>query len=263
MTAPKPPGIKSGGALPAAKRDGFSAGNQSGAQKVVGEVAPEVSQGAWRERVFTPRGVMPKDEVVAGLSAAVRLAMSTANHAKVTFEEIRRSWLPFLRQAVEQAGGDGLDAWLLTMLKPPGRKPLDRLWQDVVGGGQGLRACLDLASLESKASDLVAQIERALAAPRPKRLSFKVLERELEGKLEVDELLNIGFADDAELMRRLEELAKTMESLRLQIVERPGKQPDGLYANFVRLKAEARVLAAELVRRGGPPPPALPSFPKL
>jgi hypothetical protein len=31
----------------------------------------------------------------------------------------------------------------------------------------------------------------------------------------------------------------------------PGKQPDGMYANFVRLKAELRVLDAEIKRRAG------------
>ena len=44
---------------------------------------------------------------------------------------------------------------------------------------------------------------------------------------------------------------KPYPELRDQIRKMPGKQPDGMYANFVRLKAELRVLDAELKRRAG------------
>jgi hypothetical protein len=94
-----------------------------------------------------------------------------------------------------------------------------------------------------------------LAFDKPRKLSFKVLERELEGKLEVDELFLLAVSDDGELSRRLKEIGSTMESLRDQLKKRPGKQPDGMYSNFVRLKAEVRVLAAELRRRGAQPVP--------
>ena len=89
---------------------------------------------------------------------------------------------------------------------------------------------------------------------KPRKLSFKALERELEGKLEVDELLLVAVSDDGELTRRLKEIGGTMESLRDQLKKRPGKQPDGMFSNFVRLKAEVRVLDAELRRRGAQQP---------
>jgi hypothetical protein len=221
-----------------------------GPAKPVGtETAPEVSQGAWRERAFTPRGVMPKADVRAGLETALRHALSQANHPRVAWEELRQAWLPLLRQALEQAGGDGLDAWLERSLKGATRVATVPLFEQLSEGMTRLRAARELAGLEEDALKLIELVFRALDAPMPRRLSFKQMERELEGKLEVDELLQVRFGDDAELRRRLAELGSTMESLREQIKRLPGKQPGGMYANFVRLKAEVRVLDAELRRR--------------
>jgi hypothetical protein len=101
---------------------------------------------------------------------------------------------------------------------------------------------------------VIATVQRVLGFEKPRKLSFKALERELEGKLEVDELLLIAVSDDSELTRRLKEIGGTMESLRDQLKKRPGKQPDGMFSNFVRLKAEVRVLDAELRRRGAQQP---------
>jgi hypothetical protein len=42
-----------------------------------------------------------------------------------------------------------------------------------------------------------------------------------------------------------------MGQLRDQIRKMPGKQPDGMYANFVRLKTELKVIDGELKRRSG------------
>ena len=78
------------------------------------------------------------------------------------------------------------------------------------------------------------------------------MERELEGKVEIHELLKILFSDDEELIARLEEIGHTMETIRGQLKSMPGAKPDGMYSNFTRLKAEARVLSAELSRRGLP-----------
>ncbi|MCU0698227.1 MAG: hypothetical protein MUC96_17110 [Myxococcaceae bacterium] len=223
----------------------------SGPQKALtGEAAPEVSQGAWRERVFTPRAVMSKDEIVSTLESSLRVVLGTANHARVAFEELRRGWLPTLRQALEQGGGDGLDAWLSQLLKPPGRTGLDPLVPTLVADFARLRAAKDLAAFEEEALKVVETVRRVLAFEKPRKLSFKVLERELEGKLEIDELFLVAVSDDGELSRRLKEIGATMESLRDQLKKRPGKQPDGMYSNFVRLKAEVRVLDAELRRRG-------------
>jgi hypothetical protein len=227
----------------------------SGPQKALtGQAAPEVSQGAWRERVFTPRAVMSKEEIVSSLEASLRVVLASANHARVAFEELRRGWLPTLRQALEQGGGDGLDAWLSLLLKPPGRTGLDPLVPTLVGDFARLRAAKDLAAFEEEALKVVETVRRVLAFDKPRKLSFKVLERELEGKLEVDELFLVAVSDDGELSRRLKEIGATMESLRDQLKKRPGKQPDGMYSNFVRLKAEVRVLDAELKRRGAKTP---------
>jgi hypothetical protein len=76
------------------------------------------------------------------------------------------------------------------------------------------------------------------------------MERELEGKIEVDDLLLIAFSSEDELTRRISEIGNTMGQLRDQIKSMPGKQPDGMYSNFVRLKAELRLVDAEL--RGRP-----------
>ncbi|MCA3012709.1 MAG: hypothetical protein INH41_09970 [Myxococcaceae bacterium] len=215
-----------------------------------GRLAPEVSQGAWRERVFMPRAVMSKVEVVTALEATLRVALSTANHVRVAFEALRLGWLPAVRQALEQAGGDGLDAWLSSLLKPPGRVGLDPLLPSLVADYARLRDAKDLAAFERQALQVIESVRRAMAFERPRKLSFKVLERELEGKLEVDELFLIAVSDEGELTRRVKELSDSTESLREQLRKRPGRQPDGLYANFVRLKAELRVREAELRRRG-------------
>lgn len=97
----------------------------------------------------------------------------------------------------------------------------------------------------------MAAVDQALAVPRPRKLSFKVLERELEGKLQVDEVLVIAVAPSELLTTRLQQLNAAMGQLRERITDRAGLNPDGIYANFVRMKAEVRVLTAELTRRGG------------
>ena len=93
---------------------------------------------------------------------------------------------------------------------------------------------------------------RGNAPPKP---SFKQTERQLEGKLEVDELLGIRSGAEEDLTRRLTEIGNTMGQLRDQIRKMPGKHPAGMYANFVRLKAELRGRDAERERRAGTPGP--------
>lgn len=229
--------------------DAFTGNASDRARPKLGETAPEASQGAWRERVFTPRTVLSPKEVLAGLESAVRVTLASANHVRLAFDEVRRLWLPFLRQALEQAGGDGIDAWLVTLFKPPGRPALDPLFAALGPAVSRLQVARDLAHFEEEALKTIELVRRSLKVPRPKRLSFKQTERELEGKLEVDELLAISFASEAELLRRITEIGSAMEQLRDQIRTLPGKQPDGMYSNFVRLKVELRVLDAEARRR--------------
>ncbi|MBL8924290.1 MAG: hypothetical protein JNJ54_35910 [Myxococcaceae bacterium] len=229
----------------------------SGPKKAVtsGEIAPEVSQGLWRERAFTPRIVMSKDEVLAALEASLRTVLGGANHPRVAFEELRRAWLPTIRQALEQGGGDGLDAWLNALLKPPGRDGLDPLFSTLVADFNRARAARDLATFEEEAHKAIGTVQRVMSFEKPRKLSFKVLEKELEGKLEIEELFLIAVSDEGELTRRLKEIGHTMENLRDQIRKLPGKQPSGMFASFVKLKAEVRLLDAELKRRGSKPAP--------
>ena len=225
--------------------------------KKAAEAAPEVSQGAWRERVFTPRAVMSREEVKAGLQSALRVALSSVNQPRVAMEKVRPAWLPLLRQALEQAGGDGIDSWLQALFSPPGKVAKNPLFQELSEALLRMRNAKDLAGFEEDALKTVELVDAALGNA-PTKLSFKQTERQLEGKVEVDELLGIRCGADDDLTRRLTEIGNTMGQLRDQIRTMPGKQPDGMYSNFARLKAELRVLDAELKRRAGTLGPASP-----
>ncbi len=213
-------------------------------------VAPEVSQGVWRERAYVPRAVLTGDEVISGLETGLRNVLSNANHPAVAFQEVRTAWVPFLRQALEQTGGDGIDAWLTRVLRPPGRRAMDPLFDDLLAQLRRLRSSRELAQFEEEALKASELVRKAFAREQPRRLSFKQMELELEGKLEIDDLLLAGCCDDNELTHRLAEIGKTMEQLRDQIRTLPGSKPAGMFGNFTRLKAEMRVLDGEIKRRG-------------
>ncbi len=212
-------------------------------------MAPEVSQGVWRERAYVPRAVLTREEVVSGLETGLRNVLGSANHTSVAFQEVRTAALPFLRQALEQTGGDGIDAYLTRVLKPPGRRAIDPLFDDLVAQLIRLRSVRDLAQFEEEALKCFEVVRRAYELAQPRRFSFKQMEHELEGKLEIDDLLLIACADDNELSRRLSEVGKTMEQLRDQIRDRPGAKPAGMFGSFTKLKAEMRVLDGEMKRR--------------
>lgn len=256
MSTKKPPGDVTQPGLPgpnARSEDSFvgrSKVSLSDIKKAAGEAAPEVSQGAWRERVFTPRAVMPREEVVAGLKASLRTALATANHPKVAWDAVRTAWLPLLRQALEQGGGDGMDSWLSILFAFPGKPAKQPLLEQLGTTLSAMRGAKDLVTFETEGGKVPALVDAALGTA-PAKLSFKQMEKQLEGKLEVDELLLLRAGLDEDLKSRLAEIDRTMTQLRDQIRKMPGKQPDGMYANFVRLKAELRVLDAELQRRAG------------
>lgn len=214
------------------------------------EAAPVVSQGAWRERAFIPRGVMARDAMLQALRDELAKVLEVGGNPARLVEPLLEAWLPVLRQGVEQAGGDSLDAWLAPMLRTkPLPRPFPSALLDTLGGAvEVMRAATGLEPFTAAAQGAIAAIEQATENPR--RISFKVLERELEGKLEVHELLQIRFATVAQIRDRLEELGGTMDSIRDQLKSMPGAKPDGMYSNFARLKAEARLLTAELKRRG-------------
>lgn len=217
------------------------------------EVAPEVSQGPWRERAFMPRGVMAPEEIAKALTEGLAAALGEPTSGQ-SWETLRTAWIPVLRQALEQAAGDGLDAWLQTALKPPGRSALDPFFAACVDGLAKVRGAQSPAELKAQGDALIATVNAAVGAAKKKRLSFKQMERELEGKIEVDELLMIAASPDGELTHRLAELEHVLGQLRDQIRTRPGQRPQGMYSNFTRFKTEARVLKAEAARRAGPPP---------
>lgn len=252
-TSRKPPGDETIKGLPSfnsRSEDSFVGRSKVSLSDVkrAAEAAPEVSQGAWRERVFTPRAIMSRDEVKQGLQAALRVVLSTANHPRVAMDGLRPGWFPLLRQALEQGGGDALDAWLNALFTPPARPPKQQLLEALAAAMHRMRESKDLAKFEEEALKTIELVDATLATA-PVKLSFKVMERQLEGKLEVDELLAIRAATDEAINARLQEIGATMGQLRDQIRSMPGKQPDGMYANFVRLKHELKVLDAELKRR--------------
>ena len=104
------------------------------------------------------------------------------------------------------------------------------------------------AALEASRA-LMALAGRHLQSPGAERLSLKVLEKELEGRLDVDALLQLLFATRAELSAQGDHVDKAIERLREELRQAVA-QPAGLMWNFSRLKAERRIISAELKRRG-------------
>ena len=216
-------------------------GDLAGLTKAIAAAAPEVSQGRFRERAYQARAVMSRDEIRAALTDGLR-------DAKGNFEALKTAWWPALRQALEQAGGDGLDVWLYGLFAPPGRAPRQPLFTAL---SEALIRLPPGATFEADAQAIIALVDTELAAPKPVPLSFKQLEKELEGKLEVDEVLGIRSATLEELTRRLTEVGASLEKLRDEMRGGSGKQGGGLYSNFARLKYEVKLLDLELKRRDG------------
>ncbi len=219
--------------------------------KKAAEAAPEVSQGPWRERAYQARTAMDRQEINAELLGALRTSLGSANHPRVAMDALRPVWLPVLRQALEQGGGDGIDSWLNCLFTPPGRLARHSLFNDIADALIRLRTARDLALFEEEALKLVDRIDTVLSAPARAKLSFKLMEKELEGKLEVDEVLTVRAGVDEELNRRFTEIGASMTKLRDEIRTLPGTQPGGMFANFVRLKYELKLLDLEMKRRSG------------
>ncbi len=232
------------------QEDSFVGNAPKAGSKPVGETAPEVSQGLWRERAFVPRGTMAKAEILQALQSAVDEALKHSSHPQSGPQQLFAAWLPVLRQVLEQFGGDGIDAWLFTTLGAKKTAAKTALFETLA---ECIRPLLGVSSpsvdLTALSEAVIGIVKAATQVELPARLSFKQMERQLEGKLEVHELLFVRAADDIELNRRLVEILAAMETLRAQLKSMPGKQPDGMYSNFVRLKGEARIIDAELKRR--------------
>lgn len=216
----------------------------------LGAATHEATQGGWRERTFVPRGVVPREQLLLGMQQAVQIAAGQKGKLLRIRIALRAELMPLLRQAVEQAGGDGLDAWLQKLTAPTGPPAKDPFLGQLALHMQRFNAALTQPALMEEVKALTALVKKALYSPTPKRLSLRILEQEFEGRIEVDALLAILFSADGELPQRLEQLDRTLDSMRQQLRGLPGASPQGLMWNFSRLKIEKRILEAELVRRG-------------
>lgn len=182
------------------------------------------------------------------MARSLRVIATGASHPRVAFEELRADWLPVLRQALEQGGGDGVDAWLAEVLE--GQPAAASLFSELGGALRRMRVCRDLAMLEEEGLKVIELVHRALIATSPRPLSIARLEKDLEGRLDVEQLLGIVAASDDDLARRISEIGSTMAKLKDQLSSRPGSQPGDMYSSFARLKAELLLLHGELGRRG-------------
>lgn len=214
-------------------------------------VAPEVRQSRWHDRSAAPRGVLPAEAVLKGLDEALQKAARDKASVGPVREQLKADWLPLLRQVVEQAGGDGMDAYVTQLLSPPGRQAVTPLVDALAAGMERLEAATDAGTLGARAQELRALVARTLEDPAPPPISLELQERELDGRVDVDTLLSIRFASTAELTTRRARAEKTLEDLRQQMRALQGMQPDGLFSNFARVKVEKRVMDAEARRRGG------------
>lgn len=215
----------------------------------VAQVAPEVSQGLWRERSVTPRAVMARTDLVD----ALQYALEATKKPGAVLEEARAAtfaaWLPVLRQVIEQAGGDGLDIYVREALKPTGARAVNPLIEELRVQGARLAAAESLTQFQAEANLAMQVVRRTLSDPRPQKLSFSALERELEGRLEIADFLDLFFQTTPQLERRAKELEANVETFRQQLRASPGRQPGGIYWNFARFKSEKALVEAELKNR--------------
>jgi hypothetical protein len=213
-------------------------------------VAPEVSKGRFHERSAAPRGVLSAAAVLTGLDDALQKAMRSPVAMSAVRGMLKVDWLPLLRQVVEQAGGDGVDAYVAQLLAPPGRAATTPLLAELASGMARLDTAADATALRTAAQQVRALVAKALEDKAPRPVSLQLLESELDGRVEVDTLLFIRFAPDAELNTRRTQAEKTLETLRQQMRQMPGQTAGGVFTNFARLKTEKRVMDAEARRRG-------------
>lgn len=216
--------------------------------------APEVSQGAWRERAGAPRSTLSGEEILGGMRHVLKLALVSSPSPMSSPDEVRREvklhWLPFIRQAVEQLGGDGIDGFVWSVMAKKGAPSAKNPFlQELARGYAAMNAADTVDAFMSEAGKVQSNIERALQEPKRAALSFKALDKDLEGRLELDELLGLLFSTDDELNARLSEVKSSLENLRQELRTFMGVQPNALLWNFSRLKAERLIIEGEQRRR--------------
>lgn len=237
-TTPSMPAYRAGNTQPPTTTQTFSG------------VAREVSQGLYRELAHTPRGVLSRADLVNGLQAATQKVLQPGAPLGPARMQLKAAWLPLLRQAVEQAGGDGLDTYITQLLDPPGIQAKSPLVPELALRMERLEAATSLEALGAVAQEIRTLVDRVLGEPTLHGASLKLMERELDGRIDVGTLLSIRFAGGAELETRRTQTERAVESLRQQMRALPGSHPDGLFANLARLKVEKRLMDAEARRRG-------------
>jgi hypothetical protein len=238
--------------MPAFRGGNLQGGNTQPGTQTFSGVAREVSQGLYRELAHTPRGVLSRADLVNGLQAATQKALKSGVAVGPARVQLKAEWLPLLRQAVEQAGGDGLDTYVTQLLDPPGIPAKSPLVPELAARMERLEAATTLEALGTVAQEVRTLVDRILGEPTLHGASLKLMERELDGRVDVGTLLSIRFAGNAELETRRNQTERAVESLRQQMRALPGKHPDGLFANLARLKVEKRLMDAEARRRAGP-----------
>lgn len=76
---------------------------------------------------------MTRDGIAQALSQGLDGALSAETPVQGV-QQLLTAWMPVLRQALEQGGGDGLDVWLLGALRAVSRLPKgSRLWEADAG----------------------------------------------------------------------------------------------------------------------------------
>lgn len=206
------------------------------------------SKSAPKEATPAPRPKVAPPEILAGLQVRLLDATSAKESQAGLVKRLAKEWLPLLRHAVEQGGGDGIDSWLNVVLKLPAvSNGIDVLLIELGVTFERMRGAEDVASAVAEAGYAIDAVQRALKSPR--RLSLKGLQRELDGKLDVEDVLKVVLAGVPELEQRLAELAPILTKQKEQFSQMGRSKADGLYLNYARLKAERRLIEGELERR--------------
>lgn len=207
--------------------------------------APEVSQGAWRERAYAAREQLTTEDIGAGMRKVLGVVTSWNEPAERMRLSLKTEWMPFFRQVVEQTAGDQLDLALLKRLGRP-RPGATEVLDGLLAMYARLNACDSREALETEAAQIIDAFLEHLRSAAKKPVSLKAIERELEGRLDLDEVLAILTFDAEQLRSRLQHVNETIDKMRQEIRLFPaGGQPTGVLWNFTRFKAERLLLESE------------------
>src|SRR6185436_21040655 len=104
--------------------------------------------------------------ILKGLSDSLAEVRKKQGPKSLMLALVRDEWLQFLRQAVEQAGGDCLDAWLSDALKPGQGKPtVNLILVELYVAFDKMRAADAVEPVLQLAADAIKGVKAALDAP--------------------------------------------------------------------------------------------------